>query len=76
MVVQAVLGAGMAVLVLLLARMLPPRWAVGAAVACCLHPGAMDSPLFLMTEVLFTALLVGVVAALAFGQALAAVSQR
>lgn len=68
-VAQAVLDAGVAVLVFFLAREVAGRrWALGAALAYGVHLGAIGSTLMMMSETVFTALLVGAVAALALGQ--------
>ncbi|MDQ5844096.1 MAG: glycosyltransferase family 39 protein [Acidobacteriota bacterium] len=65
---QSVLGAVTVVMLLFLARtVLPLKWALAVGLVYALHPGPIYSASTILTETLFTALLVGSVLSLSFG---------
>jgi 4-amino-4-deoxy-L-arabinose transferase-like glycosyltransferase len=67
-IIQALLDAVVAVLVLLLTRIiLPLRWALAAALVYSIHPGAIFITSMLMSESLFTFLQISAVALLVLG---------
>jgi Dolichyl-phosphate-mannose-protein mannosyltransferase len=65
--VQSIINAATALLVLFLARTtLPPRYALGAALAYGLHPGAIAVTVWMLSETLYTAMLATALALMAW----------